>query len=87
MRKPLRVHAFTKAVPEAPGYVGKTEVHIQQLQVELAGLGWTTIDEEEVPAHVRISLGCFGDTGGWQSKFAAFGTWGRDGLMTPHSPA
>lgn len=28
------------------------------------------LDTEEVPEHVMISLGCFGDTGGWRSKFA-----------------
>lgn len=36
----------------------------QYLQ-ELTRHGWITIDEEEVPRPVIISLGCFGDTGGW----------------------
>lgn len=31
-----------------------------------------TIDEEVIPGHVLISLGCFGDTGGWRSKFAEY---------------
>jgi hypothetical protein len=30
---------------------------------------WKTIDEEEVPSHVITSHMCFGDTGGWESKF------------------
>lgn len=83
MSAPLRVKAFTKTVPEARGYVGTTQVHIQQLQAWVMG-GWRTIDEEEVPGHVRISLGCFGDTGGWKSRFAPLGSWGRDGVVTPH---
>jgi len=82
MRWPLRVYAFTKNVPEAPGYLGRTEVRFQQLQVRLP-IGWVTIDEEEVPPHVMISLGCFGDTGGWVSKFAKFGRFGRDGVIAP----
>lgn len=28
------------------------------------------VDREEVPAHAWISAGCFGDTGGWVSKFS-----------------
>lgn len=31
------------------------------------------LDSEEIPQHVLISLGCFGDTGGWQHKWAAMG--------------
>lgn len=45
--------------------------------------GWQTIDREEVPAHVRISSGAFGDTGGWVSKFNEYGRFGRDGMFTP----
>lgn len=77
----LRVHAFTKRVPAPRGYVGTDEVHIQQLQVRTPA-GWVTVDEEEVPGHVKISMGAYGDTGGWVSKFAAYGTFGRDGLIT-----
>ena len=79
----LRVHAFTKTVPAPRGYVGTEQIHIQQLQTQVPGLGgrWITLDEEEVPSHVKISLGCFGDTGGWVSKFAKFGTFGRDGII------
>ncbi len=31
---------------------------------------WIDLDTEIVPEHVEISLGCFGDTGGWRNKFA-----------------
>lgn len=31
---------------------------------------WETVDTEEVPNHVGISLACFGDNGGWKSKWA-----------------
>jgi hypothetical protein len=77
----MRVYAFTKKVPAPRGYVGMDEVHIQQLQVQTP-LGWVTVDEEEVPAHVKISLGAYGDTGGWVSKFAKIGSFGRDGVIT-----
>ena len=43
--------------------------------------GWQTIDHEFVPAHVTISLGCLGDTGGWTSKFRVHGVFGRDGVI------
>ena len=42
---------------------------------------WVTckvLDEEEAPRHVCISNVCFGDTGGWLSKFAPFN---RDGTF------
>lgn len=45
--------------------------------------GWKTIDREDVPAHVKISLATVGDAGGWVSKFASFGSFGRDGRFTP----
>lgn len=31
-----------------------------------------TLDTEEVPGHVDLCWRCFGDTGGWVSKFAPF---------------
>lgn len=80
MSAQYRVKAFTKRVPAGPGYVGTDEVHIQQLEVKTR-IGWQVIDEEEVPSHVRISIGCFGDTGGWTSKFTSVGTFGRDGVV------
>lgn len=76
----LRVYSFTKRVPAPQGYVGTDEVHIQQLQARTP-IGWMTLDEEEVPAHVKISSGALGDTGGWASKFAALGKFGRDGVI------
>jgi hypothetical protein len=85
MTAPLRVHAFTRKVPAGRGYVGYDEVHIQQLQAHRCGR-WITIAEEEVPAAAKISAGCFGDTGGWISKFAALGEFGRDGLIRPTVP-
>lgn len=86
MQVPMRVKAYSKKVPAARGYIGEDTVHYQDLQVKTP-VGWITIDTEEVPDHVRISLGCFGDTGGWTSKFAVFGSWGRDGVVTPHPVA
>lgn len=44
---------------------GKT----QHLQVK-RWRGWETVDTEEVPSHVLISVGALGyDDSGWQSKF------------------
>jgi hypothetical protein len=31
-----------------------------------------TKDREDIPQHVPLLVGCFGDTGGWVSKFAPF---------------
>lgn len=42
-----------------------------QLLQEKRWWGWKTIDRCEIPSCVLISLGCFGDTGGWVSPFAA----------------
>lgn len=54
---------------------------IQMLQRKRRIFGWKTLDSEEVPGHVLISLGCLGDTGGWVSKFTRYGSFGRDGIM------
>jgi hypothetical protein len=46
-----------------------------QLLQEKRWWGWKTIDREDVPAHVRISLATCGDAGGWQSKFIDLPVW------------
>lgn len=33
------------------------------------GVKREVIERERIPDHVIISLGCFGDTGGWMSRF------------------
>lgn len=35
------------------------------------------LGEEEVPGYVEISVGAFGDTSGWVSRFAPFDRDGR----------
>lgn len=82
---PMRVYAWSKVVPEDRGYVGIKRIYGQELQMKTRH-GWETIDREEVPADVKISMGCFGDTGGWVSKFVVFGTFGRDGILHSLSP-
>lgn len=49
--------------------------------------GWKTIDREEVPGHVIVNLGAVGDTGGWVSRFTAYGRFGRDGIIHPRLAA
>jgi hypothetical protein len=83
-----RVIAFTRTEPEDRGYVGTKRVHYQELQESYISRffkrrKWRTIDREEVPAHVRISQSCFGDAGGWMSKFSDRFSWGTDGICTP----
>lgn len=87
MSCPMRVRAFRRNTPPVRGYTCGDEEFVQQLQVQLVGnLGrWTTIDEEIVPPHVLISRGCFGDTGGWVSKFASM-RFGCDGLIARETP-
>jgi hypothetical protein len=58
-----------------------------QLLQEKRWWGWQTIDREEIPHHVIISLGAFGDTGGWVTKFAAIGTFDGGDKFTPHDPS
>ncbi len=77
MKQRLRVRRFD-ILNKFEGY---------QLLQEKRWWGWHTIDREEIPHHVHISLGCFGDTGGWSSKFCETGTFGRDGVFTPHDPS
>lgn len=48
-----------------------------QLLQERRWWGWATIDREEVPQHVCISLATCGDAGGWTSKFVNLPVWGR----------
>jgi hypothetical protein len=55
-----------------------------QLLQQKTMFGWRTIDREDVPADVKISLASVGDTGGWVSKFTEKGTFGRDGTFKPH---
>lgn len=81
MSKQLRVRAYSQR-ETTPGYVGYETVHYQDLQ-EKHWWGWKTLDTEVVPTHVRISLGAFGDNGGWLSKFASLGAFGRDGIIQP----
>lgn len=38
-----------------------------------------TLDSEDIPEHVLNMLSCFGDAGGWISKFAPFDKNGRVG--------
>lgn len=65
----------------------KTRFESWQLLQEKRWWGWATLDREEIPQHVLISLGAFGDRGGWMSKFAALGNFGSDGKFTPHDPS
>jgi hypothetical protein len=59
------------------GYLPVERVEeIQQLVRITEGRCWflpfryrEILDTEIIPDHVLISLGCFGDTGGWLSKF------------------
>lgn len=63
------------------GYVGLYPHRYQDLQRK-RWWGWQTIDTEEVPAWVAS----YDAVGGcdWLSKFVDFGSWGRDGIVTPH---
>jgi hypothetical protein len=57
------------------GYTCPDKVDIHVLQTYTGRFGslfprWVDTDFEEVPSHVSISVGCFGDTGGWRSRFS-----------------
>lgn len=61
--------------PPAYGYRDWTEERWNVLQVYKGRFGrffprWVDVETEEIPGHVSISVGCFGDTGGWLSRFA-----------------
>lgn len=82
MGLPMRVVSFTRRTPPVRGYLDGDVERVQRLQVNVPGLRWITVDEEIVPPCVIISLGCFGDNGGWVSKFAAL-RFGPDGNVRP----
>lgn len=76
-----RIYAFTRQQKQPHGYVGFEEVHVQELHKK-TWFGWKVIDEEIVPSHVIISIGCLGvDPSNWRSKFTKFGSFGRDGVI------
>ncbi len=81
MQRHMRVQAFTKKTYRNGEFYEAQ--HLQRLQVR-RWWGWQTVDEEEVPSHVQIAIGCFGSDP-WQSKFRAVGSWGRDGVVKPHT--
>lgn len=59
------------------GYLPAPETRdFQEIVTEVRILGFVlrTIveDREQIPPHAAISLGAFGDTGGWRSRFAGF---------------
>ena len=56
------------------GYLDKVEINENVLQIQKSyffGLikVWEDLDVEFIPTHVIISMGVYGDTGGWKSKF------------------
>lgn len=79
----LRVIAYTRWETDY-GYVGRYPHRYQELQRKERS-GWVTIDKEEVPEYVAA----YNAVGGaaWNSKFQYAGTWGRDGIVTPHKEA
>lgn len=76
-----RIRAYSRIERQPRGYVGTHRVHYQDLQVR-RWWGWKTLDTEEVPNWAIIYQGAYGDNGGWVSKFASVGSWGRDGIVT-----
>lgn len=63
------------ALVHEPAYLPERETRDYQEIVTLVKLFGLTLrtnveDREEIPAHVAISLGAFGDAGGWRSRFA-----------------
>jgi len=54
-----------------------------QILQERRWWGWKTVDRENIPRDAIISRDCFGDTGGWVSKFTRHGAFGRDGVVHP----
>lgn len=77
MARILRVKRFTV----------RNKFESWQLLQERRWWGWMTLDREDIPAHVLISLGAYADRGGWESKFAEIGSFGSDGAFTPHDPS
>lgn len=56
-----------------------------QLVQEKRWWGWKTLERIDIPSHVVISIGCFGDTGGWISPVVEkYGHYDRNGNITPN---
>lgn len=82
MTPQYRVRRFKRRQPIGYGFVGVETVDVQKLQIK-RWWGWQTIEEEIIPVHVVIAIGCFGeDDSGWKSKFCNYGTFGRNGVFT-----
>lgn len=65
------------------GYTCPERVQMNVLQRYTGRVGrffphWRDVEREDVPSHVAISVGCFGDTGGWLSRFQ-----GQPGVVFP----
>lgn len=80
-----RVKAWSRLEHQPRGYVGYRRVYYQDLQRK-RWWGWRTIDREIVPDWAHTYLCCYGDTGGWASKFSGLGSFGRDGIFAHHQP-
>lgn len=78
--KRYRIRPYSRMEREY-GYAGLYRHRYQDLQIR-RWWGWETLDTEEIPSWEW----CYNAVGGsgWVSKFASFGSWGRDGVVTPH---
>ena len=77
-----RIHAYSRMEKDY-GYVGLYRHRYQELQMrKRPWQSWTVMEIEEIPSWED----CFHSVGGsgWVSRFAEFGTWGKDGIVTPH---
>lgn len=71
MKGGVRHRIVRRSRPDPDAAFGRAHYNVLQcLDVLFFGLvkRWGTIEEERIPDHVIISVGCFGDTGGWSSR-------------------
>jgi len=72
--RPHRIVGELRPDPDAA--FGEAKYNLLQRQRSGFGgllMSWETVEEERVPDQVRITLGCFGDAGGWTSRLPAAG--------------
>jgi len=75
-----RKHRYLDRTPGyAPSYEERTLQELVVYRVNkwgrmIVGKSRTVLGYEVIPDHVLISMGCFGDTGGWRSRFVDLAT-------------
>lgn len=74
-KKTITRHVERHTIRQSQGFYSvysHTEQHLVETTTTFFSIKRCIVSTEIVPEDVLISLGCFGDTGGWRSAFAEY---------------